>query len=215
MLRSFLRSLRPGFAILPLVGLVAVGVAAVGCASTVPTAVTHVPRTGLKAADFYPLTEGWKWAYDLEKDGQKILAVYAVVERTPDGATISTGEERLDYAITPEGIAQRDTLAVGDYVLKDPIVKDATWTVAEGTAKVVSTTEELTIDAGHFYDCAVVEVTRTDPPRVARTTFAPDIGPVAIDLSVDSGGKMVVTTRARLRSVTRPGEDPFGLKKGK
>jgi hypothetical protein len=185
------------------------------CASTGSGPAPHVPRTGLKAADFYPLAEGWKWAYDLEKDGQKILAVYAVVERTSDRATVRTGEESLDYAIAPDGIAQRDTLGVGDYILKDPIQKDATWPVASGTAKVLSTTEELTGDAGHFYDCAVVEVTRADPPRVVRTTFAPDIGPVAIEVQIQDAGKMIVTTRARLRSVTRPGEDPFGLAKPK
>jgi hypothetical protein len=188
---------------------------ATGCASTGAGQAPHVPRTGLKAGDFYPLTEGWKWAYDLDKDGQKILAVYSVVDRMPDVATVRTGEENLTYTIAADGIAQRDSLSVGDYILKDPITKDATWPVAGGTAKVLSTTEELTTDAGHFYDCAVIEVTRTDPPRVVRTTFAPDGGPVAIEVQVQDAGKMIVTTRARLRSVTRPGEDPFGLAKPK
>ena len=185
------------------------------CATAGSGIAPHVPRTGLKAANFYPLAEGWKWAYDLEKDGQKILAVYAVSESAPDRATIVTGIEHLDYAITPDGIAQRDSLAVGDYVLKDPIKKGATWPVAGGTAKVISTTEEVTNDAGHFYDCTIVEVTRTDPARVVRTTFAPDIGAVAIEVLVEDAGKMIVTTRARLRSVTRPGEDPFGMAKAK
>jgi hypothetical protein len=186
---------------------------ALGCATTGESVVKHVPRTGLVAADYYPLTEGWKWAYDLEKDGQKILAVYAVTERTPEGATILAGTERIDYAITPEGIAQADAGGVGDYILKNPLTKGATWPVAGGTAQVVSTTEEVTVDAGHFYDCAIVEVTRTDPPRLVRTTFAPDVGPLALEVQVEEGGKYVVKTRARLRSVTKPGEDPFGLTK--
>jgi hypothetical protein len=189
----------------------ALSIAATGCASTGSGVAPHVPRTGLTAVDFYPLTEGWKWAYDLDKDGQKILAVYSVVERMPDLATVRTGEENLTYTIAADGIAQRDTLSVGDYILKDPITKGATWPVAGGTAKVLTTTEEVTSEAGHFYDCAVIEVTRVDPPRVVRTTFAPDIGPVAIEVQVQDAGKMIVTTRARLRSVTRPGEDPFGL----
>jgi hypothetical protein len=197
------------------ISFVAIAVATGACASTGSGNAPHVPRTGLRAADFYPLAEGWKWAYDLDKDGQKILAVYAVVESSPTGATISTGDERLDYAVAPDGIAQKDTLAVGDYVLKDPIKTGATWPVAGGTAKVVSTAEEVTTDAGHFYDCAIVEVTRTDPPRVARTTFAPDVGPVVLEYAVELGGKMTVTTRARLRSITRPGEDPFGSVKPK
>jgi hypothetical protein len=185
-----------------------------GCATTDASAAKHVARTGLTAADYYPLDEGWKWAYDLEKDGEKILGIYAVIERTADGATILAGTERLTYATKPDGIAQMDANGVGDYVLKNPLTKDATWPVSGGgTARVVSTTEEVTVDAGHFYDCAVVEVTRADPPRLARTTFAPDVGPIVIEVQVQENGKYVVTTRARLRSTTKPGDDPFGLRK--
>jgi hypothetical protein len=184
--------------------------AALGCASTEP-AMKHVPRTGLTAADYYPLGEGWKWAYDLEKDGQKILGIYSVIERTPEGATIQAGSERLTYAVRPDGLAQMDASGVGDYILKNPLTKDATWPVAGGTARVVSTTEEVTTDAGHFYDCAIVEVTRDDPPRLSRTTFAPDVGPIAIEVQVQENGRYVVKTRARLRSATKPGDDPFGL----
>ena len=191
--------------------------ATAGCATTDGAAAKHVPRTGLQAADYYPLAEGWKWAYDLEKDGEKILAIYKVVERTADAATIVAGDERLTYAIRPDGIAQMDLHGVGegvgDYVLKNPLAKDATWPVSGGTARVVSTSEEVTLEAGRFYDCAVVEVTRTDPPRLARTIFAPDIGPVVIEVQVQQGGKYVTTTRARLRSATKPGDDPFGAAK--
>jgi hypothetical protein len=184
-----------------------------GCATTDTGAAQHVPRVGLTAADYYPLAEGWKWAYDLEKDGEKILGIYAVVERTAAGATILAGTEKLTYSVTPQGIAQMDSGGVGDYVLKNPLTKDATWPVSGGTARVVSTTAEVTVEAGHFYDCAIVEVTRADPPRLVRTTFAPDVGPIAIEVQVQENGKYVVTTRARLRSATKPGDDPFGPRK--
>jgi hypothetical protein len=169
-----------------------------------------VPRTGLTAADYYPLIAGFKWAYDLESNGEKMLATYAVVESNAKGATILAGNERLSYVTTLEGIAQIDGSGVGDFILKNPITKGAKWPVAGGNAEVVSTTEEVTTDAGHFYDCAIVEVTRTDPPRLARTVFAPDVGPVALEVQVEEGGKYVVKTRARLRAITRPGEDLFG-----
>jgi hypothetical protein len=181
-----------------------------GCATTDTGAAAHVPRIGLTAADYYPLAEGWKWAYDLEKDGEKILGIYAVVERTADGATILAGTEKLTYSVTPQGIAQMDSAGVGDFVLKNPLTKDATWPVSGGTARVVSMTAEVTAEAGHFYDCAIVEVTRADPPRLVRTTFAPDVGPIVIEVQVQENGKYVVTTRARLRSATKPGDDPFG-----
>jgi hypothetical protein len=179
------------------------------CATT-EGAAKHVPRTGLQAADYFPVARGWKWAYDLERDGQRILAIYSVAERTPEGVTIATGDERLSYAVSPQGVAQMDARGVGDFVLKNPIAKDATWPVAGGTARVVSTTDEVTVEAGHFYDCAIVEVTRADPPRLARTVFAPDVGPIVIEVQLQQpDGKYVVATRASLRSATKPGEDPF------
>jgi hypothetical protein len=184
-----------------------------GCATTDGAAGKHVPRTGLTATDYFPLAQGWKWAYDLEHDGQKVLGIYSVEERTADGATILTGAERLSYAVTAEGMAQRDGGGVGDFVLKNPVVKDATWPVSGGTARIVSTTDEVTVGAGHFYDCAVVEVTRANPPRLARTVFAPDVGPIVIEVQVQQGGQYVTMTRATLRSATKPGEDPFGLGK--
>jgi hypothetical protein len=188
------------------------GLAALAAACATPGAggTKHVARTGLKAADYYPLAQGWKWAYDLDKDGEKILAIYAVTDSRPEGATITTGPEELHYAVTPDGIAQSDASGVGDFVLKNPLTKGATWPVNGGTATVISTTEEVTVDAGHFYDCALIEVVRSDPPRVVRTTFAPDVGPVTIELQVQQGGKYIVATRARLRSVTKPGDDMFG-----
>jgi hypothetical protein len=190
---------------------VALAALTLSCATSGGGGPKHVPRTGHKAADYYPLAEGWKWAYDLEKDGEKILLIYAVTESTPEGATVTMGSERLSYAVTPDGIAQADASGVGDFVLKNPLTKGATWPVAGGTATVISTDEEVTVEAGHFYDCALIEVVRSDPQRITRTTFAPDIGPVTLEQQVQQeGGKYAVTTRARLRSVTKPGEDIFG-----
>jgi hypothetical protein len=191
--------------------LAAVGLgAAAGCATS-PSAGAGAPRKNLTATDFYPLAMGWKWAYDVEKVGQKvpILAVYSVLERTPDTATVQAGEDRLTYAITADGIAQKEGEVVGDYVIKNPVTVGAEWRVAGGTAKVVALGRELSVAAGHFTDCAVVEVTRADPVRIARTTFSPDVGPVALEFQVQEQARFVTETRATLRSVTRPGEDLF------
>src|SRR4029077_9988714 len=119
------------------------------------------------------------------------------------------GDDRLSYAITPDGIAQRDGAQLGDYVIKNPVEVGTEWPVVGGTAKVVAVAREVTVDAGHFSDCAVIEVTRSDPVRVARTTFAPDGGRVAQEFQAQDGSRFVTATRASLRSVTRPGEDLF------
>jgi len=186
----------------------------VGCAATASQSGGGTARKDLRAADYYPLTVGWKWAYDLDRDGQKILAVYSVLERIGDTVIVQAGDDRLMYAITPDGIAQRDGGAVGDYVIKNPVSAGSSWAVAGGTAKVVSTSESVTVPAGTFGGCAVIEVTRADPMRIARTTFAPEVGPAALELHVQEGDKFVTATRAALRAVTKPGEDLFAAPRG-
>jgi hypothetical protein len=181
-----------------------------GCATGSGTP-TIAARPNLKAADYYPLSSGWKWAYDLEKDGLNVLATYAVVERDGDVAVVQTGDERLTYAISPQGVAQKEGMAVGDFVIRDPLTVGAGWAVAGGRAKIVAIDREVNIDSlGRLGGCVVVEVSREEPSRITRTTFAPDVGPVALELQVLTGQKYVTTTRAQLRAVTKPGDvDPF------
>jgi len=178
-----------------------------GCATGGGSPNDIKPRANLTAADFYPLVPGWKWAYDVEKDGVNILATYAVAERTGDVAVVLAGDQRLTYAITPEGIAQKDGGMLGDYVIKNPVSAGAEWPVEGGRAHLASVTADFKLDSGERYlGCIVVEVTRTDPVRVTRTTFAPDLGPVLLEMQVQDGTKFTTVTRARLRAVTRPGD---------
>ena len=96
---------------------------------------------------------------------------------------------------------------LGDYVIKNPIAAGAEWPVSGGKARIASVTADFRMESGeHYLGCIVVEVTRTEPVRIARTTFAPDLGPVALEMQVQDGPKFVTTTRARLRAVTRPGD---------
>jgi hypothetical protein len=177
--------------------------AGLGCATG--GGAGSAPRRDFHAADYYPLASGWKWAYDVEKDGMNILAIYSVLERTGDVAVVQTGVEKLTYSVTGEGIAQMDEGAIGDFVIKNPVTLGAEWAVNGGRAKIVSVDKELSLEpAGHFSGCVVVEVTRTDPVRVVRTTYAPEVGPVAVELEVQEGPRFVTATRAHLRAVTRP-----------
>lgn len=76
-----------------------------------------------------------------------------------------------------------------------------------GRAHLASVTADFKLDSGeHYFGCIVVEITRTDPVRVTRTTFAPDLGPVMLEVQVQDGAKFTTITRARLRAVTRPGD---------
>ena len=188
----------------------ALGLLVAGCGTSGGGPVAPAtPRASLAAADLYPLDLGWKWAYDLEKDGQTMLAMYAVLDRSPDTAVVQAGEDRLTYAISAEGIAQKDGRVVGDFVVKNPIRAGAEWPVAGGRARIAAVGQTVTVTAGRFDDCVMVETTRADPARSVRTTFAPGIGPVMIELRIAVGGELTTVTKATLRALTRPGQDPL------
>lgn len=189
--------------------VLAAGVLA-GCATTPPSAPAAAAKAH-EAADYYPLDAGWKWAYDLERAGDKMLAVYAVLERTMDTAIIQAGDERLEYAVSPQGVAQKDGVTIGDYILKNPIALGAEWSVFSGKAKITSVDQTLHGPSGDYTNCIVVEALRTDPVRLSRTTYAPGVGPVAIEIQVQSQGRFVTTMRASLRGATRPGQDPLAV----
>lgn len=193
-------------------GLVlALAVAAFGCASA-PSSKPAAPAKVGTAADYYPLDAGWKWAYDLDREGEHMLAVYAVLERTPDTAIVQAGEERMSYAVTAEGIAQKDGATVGDFVIKNPIAVGSEWSVFAGKARITSVNQTVNSSGGASYDnCVVVETLRSDPVRLSRTTFAPGVGPVAIEVQVQSQGRFVTTLKASLRGATKPGQDPLAI----
>jgi hypothetical protein len=177
------------------------------CATTGGGSDAVRPRAGVTAADYYPLSDGWKWAFDVEQEGLNILATYVVLERKEAIAVVQAGDERLTYVVTPDGVAQFEGGAIGDYVIKNPIKQGAEWTVAGGRARIAAANEDVNIESvGHYGGCVVVEVTRTDPARVTRTVFAPDLGPVALEMQVQEGQKFVTKARARLRAVTKPGD---------
>jgi hypothetical protein len=182
-----------------------------GCASTPVSSAAAAPQKPGSASDYFPLDAGWKWAYDLDRSGEHMLAVYQVMERVLDGAIVQAGEERISYAVTPEGVAQKDGSVVGDFVLKNPIAPGAGWPVFAGTAKVIAVDQKISVPSGDYTGCVVVETLRHDPNRLSRTTFARGVGPVAIEVQIESEGRFVTTMRASLRGTTKPGEDPLAL----
>jgi len=186
---------------------VAALVLAPGCATGGGAGDAIHPRAGAGAADYYPLADGWKWAFDVDQEGTNILATYVVLERKGGVAVVQAGDERLTYVVTPDGIAQFEGNAIGDYVIKNPLKPGAEWPVAGGKARIASVDETLNIDSvGKYAGCVTVEVTRADPARITRTVFAPDLGPVALEMQVQEGPKFVTKVRARLRAVTKPGD---------
>jgi hypothetical protein len=147
---------------------------------------------------------------EIERDGDKVLAPYAVAERTADSVVVRNGDERITYAISPEGIARRDGTTVGDFVLRTPIRKGTSWPIQGGEATIVDVGGQVTLPSDTYRDCAVVEEVRRDPSRVTRSTYCRGTGPVEIEVRVFEPWKKSFETmaHARLLSVTRPEPTP-------
>jgi hypothetical protein len=185
-------------------GLVLLFLAGSGCATSKSS--TGPAGTGNAALDFYPLVQGWGWAYDVESEGRNVLALYSVIERMGNVAVVKNGDARIEYLIQPDGIARREGSLPGDFLVKLPMVVGAAWPVAGGQATVVEAGREVSLASGSYRDCAVVEEVRGQPSRVTRTTYCKGAGPVKIEMRVYSPMKMEFETivRATLLSVTRP-----------
>ena len=166
--------------------------------------------TGIDVLDYYPLLSGWGWAFEVERDGNKVLAPYAVDQRTSDGAIVKNGDERIAYVIVTDGIARRETGGLGDFVLRAPVRKGTTWPVQGGEATIVESGASLSLPSGSYRDCAIVEEARRDPSRVTRTTYCRGVGPVDIEMRVFDPFKKSFETmaHARLLAVTRPEAEP-------
>lgn len=184
---------------------------AAACASTPATGAAVASGGRARTAeDYYPLQPGWKWGYDIETGGETGFKAFAVLERTADTAILQAGDERITYAITAAGIAQKEGGTLGDFVLKNPVVLGNEWPVADGTAKVAAVDQTVTVPTGSSYSgCVVVETLRLRPPRLSRTTYAPDVGWVLLEVQVQVQGYFVTTLRAGLRALTKPGQDPL------
>jgi hypothetical protein len=175
-----------------------------GCATA--HRATSDGLTGNSALDYYPLLLGWGWAYDVESDGRKVLALYSVVERRQNVAVIKNGDDHIEYLVQPDGIARREGNLPGDYLVKLPMSVGATWPVSSGQATVVEAGRQVTLPSGSYGDCAVVEEVRAQPSRVTRTTYCKGTGPVQIEMRVYNPMKLDFETvvRATILSVTRP-----------
>lgn len=197
-------------------GLLGLPLLLLGCATAGSSRRADAPPPTAAGA-YYPLVKGWKWAYEITRQGAAnaggtMLATYEVVEGTPGGAVVRAGDERLTYELRADGIARPAVLSGGDYLLKSPVAAGSTWALADGVAKVEAVGRTVEVPAGTFRNCAVVRESRHDPERVVTTTFAPEVGPVVIDLqtaAAESGGFEDV--HAVLRGFTRPGQDPLSF----
>jgi hypothetical protein len=147
----------------------------------------------------YPMRAGSVWTYDVDTgQGPPTLAITRVTSASEGRAEISSGGPPIAYERRSDGLYRSDRRA---YLLKLPVRAGATWDAGEGsTAEVVDIEKHVVTPAGEFHGCVEVRESGGETPRVVRTVFCPDVGPVELEssmaLAVSGGGARVI---ARLR----------------
>ncbi|MCB9666502.1 MAG: hypothetical protein H6715_00040 [Myxococcales bacterium] len=171
--------------------LVVIGTA---CGASKPP--TQSTPTKITAAILYPLRLGSVWSYDVDTGvGLNTLAISRVVGVHGTRAEVGAGSTPVAYEVTNAGIWRADGTG---WLLRNPIVRGATWQSPIGRAKVLSMWRSIDTPAGRFAHCTQVRETSADLSRRVDTIYCPTVGPVFIDSQMEmkiSGQSTRVTAR--------------------
>jgi hypothetical protein len=177
--------------------LLAVLAACVGCRPG--GAVVSKPGDRLAVDRLYPLRAGSVWTYDVDTgEGPPALAITRVTKSAEGQIEVSSGGPVIRYEQRADGLYRGDR---GVYVLKGPVRKGARWDAGQGaSAEVLDDDKRVSTPAGDFSGCVEVREAGGATPKVVRTVFCPDVGPVEVESSMGlaiSGRSARVLARLR------------------
>ncbi len=160
-----------------------------GCART--TALQRNAQTQLSAADYYPLAVGNHWTYRANFLGEKGERRVEIVGQRGGFYVDNQGQE-----LTVDAFGVRDPKR---YLLREPLEVGRTWTNVVSVSSVEHyQVKEIGMPceapAGTFQGCLRVE--SRSPVNESTTllneiTFAPRVGIVRIEITLDAGGKRI------------------------
>jgi hypothetical protein len=144
----------------------------------------------LEPAEYYPLAVGNSWKYSANMLGDHSEDTITIT-RSEFGWFVDDHKSRL----TVDAYGLRDDKR---YLIRTPLEVGKGWTSQVSVqsverAKIVDTDEAVTVLAGAFDHCLTVETTnRQDDTKtlIMRMTFAPHVGIVRIQTSMDAEGKV-------------------------
>jgi hypothetical protein len=156
----------------------------------------------LSAADYYPLAVGNRWTYRTNFLGEKSERRVEIVGHRNGFYVDSQGQE-----LTVDALGVRDQKR---YLLREPLEVGRTWT----NVVSVSSVEHYQVKdigapceapAGVFQDCVRIE--SRNPVNETRAlvneiTFAPRVGIVRIEITLEAGGKRIPQHQYSLKEFT-------------
>ena len=166
-----------------------------GCAA--PSSAVRSPAAAPE--DYYPLAVGNHWTYSVNFLGDRRERRVEIIGHR-DGYYLDSEGGQL----TVDGLGVRDQKR---YLLREPIHSGASWTnvVSASSVEHYQITEvgqTCRAPAGVFENCVRVQSrNRMDEQRtlVNELTFAPSVGIVRLELSLESNGKRVPQSTFELK----------------
>jgi hypothetical protein len=153
-----------------------------GSQARAPDTVYLTAEDASESARLMPLEEGTVYTYDTHAEGSSEVGVMTIEVRDSRGGqvTLHFGGRTQHLRSAHDGIA----IAEGGYLLKSPIVVDATWEGAMGTVRVASVDDSVEVPAGKFTGCVrTIEQERIfGGVRVITSLFCPHVGLASIDV---------------------------------
>lgn len=154
----------------------------------------------LEPAAYYPLAVGNSWTYSANVLGNHSEDTITVV-KNDFGWFVDDHKSRLKV----DAYGLRDERR---YLIREPLAVGKAWTSVVSVqsvehAKIVGVDDSVTVLAGVFDHCLTVETSnRQDETKtlVNRTTYAPHVGIVRIEVALDAEGKLTPQTDVELVS---------------
>ena len=166
---------------------------ALACASCTTVTQTVTPsKPEVTAADFYPLSVGVSWSYEVTLLGATRMIDVTTLRKNADGfLEDSTGAQFL-----VDGFGVRDQKR---YLLRNPIATGTKWTNVVSVSSVeayeiIGSNQPCEAPAGKWDGCVVVESrnrVEEGTTLVNEMTFAPGVGIVRLSTVLESNGKQI------------------------
>ncbi len=154
------------------------------------------------AADFYPLTLGTAWSYEVNLLGEKRVIEVKLLKQVAGGVEDSTGAQ-----LTVDPLGVRDQRR---YLLRNPVEVGTRWTNVVSVSaveryEIIAVDQPCDAPAGRWTGCVVVQgESRVEEGKtlVNEMTFAPGVGLVQVATVLDNHGNHVPQSTLRLLSYT-------------
>ncbi|HEY8209810.1 MAG TPA: hypothetical protein VIG99_20120 [Myxococcaceae bacterium] len=152
----------------------------------------------LEPAEYYPLAVGNSWTYSANMLGDHSESTVTIVKQD-FGWFVDDHKSR--FKVDAYGLRDEKR-----YLIRAPLEVGKAWTSVVSVqsvehAKIVDTDESVTVLAGVFDHCLTVETSnRQDDTKtlIMRMTFAPHVGIVRIQTTLDAEGKLTPQTSVEL-----------------